>query len=114
MPDFGGGYGPPGGMGGPANRAVLSSSIGVFTFMPGMEMRVGRDGASCQIVINEPRVSGNHAVIKFESGQVYVRDENSNNGTNINANRIPPLVWTVVSPGSVLRFGPIEFNVRLE
>jgi hypothetical protein len=113
--DFGGGgYGPPPGMGGPANRAVLSSSIGVFTFMPGMEMRVGRDGSSCQIVINEPRVSGNHAVIKFENGQVFVRDENSNNGTNINQNRIPPLVWTVVPPGAVLRFGPIEFNVRLE
>lgn len=113
--DFGGGgYGPPPGMGGPANRAVLSSSIGVFTFMPGTEMRVGRDGSSCQIVINEPRVSGNHAVIKFENGQVFVRDENSNNGTNINQNRIPPLVWTVVPPGSILRFGPIEFNVRLE
>lgn len=113
--DFGGGgYGPPPGMGGPANRAVLSSSIGVFTFMPQQEMRVGRDGSSCQIVINEPRVSGNHAVIKFENGQVFVRDENSNNGTNINQNRIPPLVWTVVPPGSVLRFGPIEFTVRLE
>ncbi|MBK9261738.1 MAG: FHA domain-containing protein [Polyangiaceae bacterium] len=114
-PDFGGGgYGPPPGMGGSASRAVLSSSIGVFTFMPGQEMRVGRDGSSCQIVINEPRVSGNHAVIKFENGQVFVRDENSNNGTNINSNRIPPLVWTVVPPGAVLRFGPIEFNVRLE
>jgi hypothetical protein len=115
--DFGGGggsYGPPPGMGGSANRAVLSSSIGVFTFMPGTEMRVGRDGSSCQIVINEPRVSGNHAVIKFENGQVFVRDENSNNGTNINQNRIPPLVWTVVPPGTLLRFGPIEFNVRLE
>jgi len=113
--DFGGGgYGPPPGMGGPANRAVLSSSIGVFTFMPNQEMRVGRDGSSCQIVINEPRVSGNHAVIKFENGQVFVRDENSNNGTNINQNRIPPLVWTVVPPGAVLRFGPIEFTVRLE
>jgi hypothetical protein len=114
--DFGGGggYGPPPGMGGAANRAVLSSSIGVFTFMPGQEMRVGRDGSSCQIVINEPRVSGNHAVIKFENGQVSVRDENSNNGTNINQNRIPPLVWTVVPPGAVLRFGPVEFTVRLE
>ncbi|HVK67806.1 MAG TPA: FHA domain-containing protein [Polyangium sp.] len=117
-PDFGGGYGPPpmggGPVGGAANRAVLSGSLGIFTFNPGTEMRVGRDAATCQIVVNEPRVSGSHAVIKFENGQLFVRDENSNNGTSINGNRIPPLVWTPVSPGAMLRFGPIEFNVRFE
>lgn len=117
-PDFGGGYGPPpmGGspMGGAGNRAVLSGALGIFTFNPGTEMRVGRDAATCQIVVNEPRVSGSHAVVKFESGQLFVRDENSNNGTSINGNRIPPLVWTPVPPGSMLRFGPIEFNVRFE
>lgn len=117
-PDFGGGYGPPpmGGSpgGGSASRAVLSGSLGIFTFNPGTEMRVGRDAATCQIVVNEPRVSGSHAVVKFENGQLFVRDENSNNGTSINGNRIPPLVWTPVSPGAMLRFGPIEFNVRFE
>ncbi|TKD07505.1 FHA domain-containing protein [Polyangium fumosum] len=117
-PDFGGGYGPPpmggGPVGGAANRAVLSGSLGIFTFNPGTEMRVGRDAATCQIVVNEPRVSGSHAVVKFENGQLFVRDENSNNGTSINGNRIPPLVWTPVSPGAMLRFGPIEFNVRFE
>jgi len=64
--------------------------------------------------LNEPRVSGSHAVIKFENGQVFVRDENSNNGTSINNNRVSPLVWTPVPPGAVLRLGPIEFSVRLE
>jgi hypothetical protein len=114
--DFGGGYGPPpmGGHMGGASRAVISGPPGVFTFHPGVEMRVGRDGGTCQIVLNEPRVSGTHAVIKFEGGQVLVRDENSNNGTSINGGRIPPLVWTPVPPGANLRFGPIEFNVRLE
>jgi hypothetical protein len=115
--DFGGGYGPPpmGGMHmGGASRAVISGPPGVFTFHPGVEMRVGRDGGTCQIVLNEPRVSGTHAVIKFEGGQVLVRDENSNNGTSVNGGRIPPLVWTPVPPGGSLRFGPIEFSVRLE
>ncbi len=116
--DFGGGYGPPmgmgGGMPGGASRAVISGPPGVFPLGPGMELRVGRDTATCQIVLNEPRVSGSHAVIKLEGGQVFVRDENSNNGTSINGGRIPPLVWTPVSPGAALRFGPIEFSVRLE
>ena len=56
---------------------------------PGLEMRVGRDGAACQILLTEPRVSGTHAVLKFEAGQLLVRDESSNNGTYLNGQRIP-------------------------
>ena len=56
---------------------------------PGLEMRAGRDGAVCQILLTEPRVSGTHATLKFEGGQLLVRDENSNNGTYINGQRLP-------------------------
>ncbi len=100
-------------MGG-ATRATLSGTAGIFTVSPGLEMRAGRDGASCQILLTEPRVSGVHAVVKFEAGQLYVRDENSNNGTFLNGQRIQGGVWTPVPPGAALRFGPVEFSVRLE
>jgi pSer/pThr/pTyr-binding forkhead associated (FHA) protein len=79
-----------------------------------MEMRAGRDGAMCQILLTEPRVSGSHATVKFEGGQLLVRDENSNNGTFLNGQRLPPGVWTPAAPGAMLRFGPVEFSVRLE
>jgi pSer/pThr/pTyr-binding forkhead associated (FHA) protein len=82
--------------------------------MPGSEMRAGRDGASCQILLSEPRVSGVHATLKFDSGQLFVRDENSNNGTSINNQRIQGSIWTPVPHGAALRFGPVEFSVRLE
>jgi hypothetical protein len=115
--DFG--YGaPPPGVGGPppgaATRGTLSGAAGIFTVHPGMEMRAGRDGAACQILLTEPRVSGTHASVKLEGGQLLVRDESSNNGTFLNGQRLPPGVWTPVSSGSLLRFGPVEFSVRLE
>ena len=97
-----------------AQRATLQGSGGVFTVVPGVEMRAGRDGAQCGILLTEPRVSGVHATVKLESGQLLVRDENSNNGTLVNGNRLSPGVWTPAPNGSLIRFGPAEFNARLE
>ncbi|MGK4006008.1 FHA domain-containing protein [Sorangium sp. So ce1036] len=110
---YGGGPGmapPPGGF----SRATLSGAAGIFTVHPGVEMRAGRDGAACQILLSEPRVSGTHASVKLEAGQLFVRDEGSNNGTYVNGQRIAAAVWTPVPPGAALRFGPVEFSVRLE
>jgi pSer/pThr/pTyr-binding forkhead associated (FHA) protein len=101
---------------GPSNvmRATLTGSAGIFTVVPGMEMRAGRDGGACQILLSEPRVSGTHASVKIEGGQLMVRDETSNNGTYVNGQKIQGGVWTPVPPGAALRFGPVEFSVRLE
>ena len=96
------------------SRGVIAGAAGVFTVSAGLEMRVGRDGATCQILLTEPRVSGNHATLKFEAGQLLVRDESSNNGTYLNGQRIAGGMWTPVAPGTALRFGPVEFAVRLE
>ncbi len=96
------------------NRALLQGAAGVFTVPVGTEMRIGRDGAQCQILLTEPRVSGMHATAKLEGGQLLLRDEKSNNGTQVNGVRLAPGAWTPVPNGSVVRFGPAEFNVRLE
>ncbi|MEJ7728860.1 MAG: FHA domain-containing protein [Polyangiaceae bacterium] len=115
--DYGYGGGPPvhtGPAPAYATRATISGGPGIFTVMPGSEMRAGRDGAPCQILLSEPRVSGVHATLKFDSGQLFVRDENSNNGTSINNQRIQGSIWTPVPHGAALRFGPVEFSVRLE
>jgi pSer/pThr/pTyr-binding forkhead associated (FHA) protein len=77
-------------------------------------VRVGRDPAQCPIFLAEPRISGVHATLRFDSGQLLVRDETSNNGTWIAGSRIAPGVWTPVPLGAPLRFGPIEFAVQLE
>jgi pSer/pThr/pTyr-binding forkhead associated (FHA) protein len=94
--------------------ASLSSAAGQYAIRAGSEVRVGRDPAQCPIYLAEPRVSGVHATLRFEMGQLLVRDETSNNGTWIAGARIAPGVWTPVPPGAPLRIGPVEFAVRLE
>jgi pSer/pThr/pTyr-binding forkhead associated (FHA) protein len=105
---------PYGQAGSSASRATLQGAAGVFTIVPGVEMKAGRDGSQCGILLTEPRVSGMHATLKLEGGQLLLRDEHSNNGSFINGNRLSPGAWTPVQNGSLVRFGPVEFSVRLE
>ena len=95
-------------------RATIVGPVGQFPILPGSEVRVGRDAAQCAVALNEPRISGVHSTLKFEAAHLWVRDEQSNNGTYVAGERIPPGAWTVVPSGRVLRFGPVEFDVHLE
>ncbi|MEN9578947.1 MAG: hypothetical protein RJA70_1956 [Pseudomonadota bacterium] len=97
-----------------ASRAVLQGRSGVFTVPPELEMRVGRDGATCAILLSDPTVSSFHATVKLQNGQLWVRDENSNNGTFIGGTRLAPAQWTPVAHGSALHFGTADFTARLE
>jgi pSer/pThr/pTyr-binding forkhead associated (FHA) protein len=103
-------YGPAAG----PSAASLRGAAGQFRVQAGSEVRVGRDPAQCPIFLSEPRISGVHATLKLEGGQLLVRDETSNNGTWIAGARLPPGAWTQVPPGAPLRFGPVEFDVQLE
>jgi pSer/pThr/pTyr-binding forkhead associated (FHA) protein len=97
-----------------ASGAIISGAPGEYAIRGGDEVRVGRDPAQCRVMLNEPRVSGVHSTLKFEGSQLWVRDETSNNGTYVAGSRIAPGAWVLVPPGAVLRFGPVEFTVRLE
>lgn len=99
----------------PANpsRAVLKGDVGVFTIVPGAEMRVGRD-SSCAVFISQPQVSSFHASLKLEGGRLMVKDERSNNGTFVGGVRIAAGHWTEVPHGGFVKFGPEEFRARLE
>ncbi|MFO0671132.1 MAG: FHA domain-containing protein [Polyangiaceae bacterium] len=95
-------------------QAILSGGVGDFTIKPGDEVKVGRDPSLCPVMLPEPRVSGVHATLKLEGQQLWVRDETSNNGTYVGGARIAPGVWTPVPSPGPLRFGPIEFAVRVQ
>jgi predicted component of type VI protein secretion system len=97
-----------------ASGALISGASGTFAIRPGSEVHVGRDPAQCPVTLQEPRVSGVHATLKFENGQLFARDENSNNGTHVAGVRLPAGVWSPVPAGSQLKFGPVEFTVRLD
>jgi pSer/pThr/pTyr-binding forkhead associated (FHA) protein len=99
---------------GGASRATISGQAGTYTVAPGADLVIGRDTARCQVILQEPRISGVHATLHFENGQLFIRDDGSNNGTFLNNNRIAAGVYTPVPPGSMIRFGPIEFVVRMD
>lgn len=95
-------------------QASLHGNPGIYPVSEGKELKVGRDPGLCDICLTEPRISGMHATVKFEAGQLFVKDEGSNNGTYINSGKIQSYAWLSVPPGGTLRFGPIEFTVRFE
>jgi len=105
---------PPNPYGATPTSATIVGAAGQFAIRGGVEVRVGRDPAACPITLSEPRVSGIHATLKFEGGQLLVRDEGSNNGTYVSGSRIPASVWTVVVANAALRFGPVEFTVKID
>ena len=97
-----------------ATSATIVGPSGQYSIRAGAEVRVGRDPARCPVLLEEPRVSGVHSTLKFEAAQLWVRDETSNNGTYVDGARIAPATWIAVPGGARLRFGPIEFSIRLE
>jgi hypothetical protein len=99
---------------GGVRSAVLQSNVGVYTLAEGREMKVGRDPGLCDICLTEPRISGMHATLKLEGGQLFVRDEGSNNGTSVGGVRVQSFGWVPVPAGGTVKFGPIEFAVRFE
>ncbi len=52
------------------------------------DRRIGRDAAAVDIVLDHPAVSRVHAEVRVRSGQVWLRDLGSSNGTFVNGERI--------------------------
>lgn len=69
---------------------------------------IGRDDA-CDLVINHPAVSKAHAMVSvLESGEVYLVDQRSRNGTHLNGSALPADVPRRLITGDVMRFGEID------
>lgn len=48
---------------------------------------IGRD-LNCEVCINDPKISGHHAVIRYLQGKFEIKDEFSSNGTRVNGDYI--------------------------
>lgn len=49
---------------------------------------IGRDGSRCDLVVDDPAVSAEHARVQFENGQFVIYDLASRNGTYVNNHRV--------------------------
>ena len=80
----------------------------------GVEVRVGRDPSRAGLLVEDPRVSGLHASLRFDGQDTFVRDESSSLGTEIDGVRLPPGVWQGVPAHGLVLLGPVRLQVTVE
>jgi EAL domain-containing protein (putative c-di-GMP-specific phosphodiesterase class I) len=66
----------------------------------------------CYLQLNYKTISGNHAELLLENGQLWVADRNSTNGTYVNGRRITEI--TPLREEDLLQFADLAFRVKSE
>ena len=66
---------------------VAGPDTGVSVVIKDSISLIGRDD-ECHVKLDDPRVSGQHAMVYFASGEFRVRDLNSTNGVFVRTNRV--------------------------
>jgi len=74
------------------------------------EITIGRDPEKCQIVLNDPEVSGTHAKFKKNNITCSVEDLDSGNGTLLNGERINK---SILTNNDEVIIGGTTFTVRI-
>jgi len=90
-----------------------SRMLGKFTILNGARageklglggsgIRIGREGAICEIVLENPKVSRLHAEVVSIDGKTMLIDRNSSNGTYVNDQKIDK---KFLKDGDIIYFG---------
>jgi hypothetical protein len=106
----------------PAGRLSLHCVSGEFmndtVDVPSAGLYIGRDPSKANLVLSSPEVSGVHAYVRPEGGQVSLEDWNSLNGTYYRSDALSQWVQlkgkVVLSRGARFRLGDnvVEFEIR--
>ncbi|HYM61208.1 MAG TPA: trypsin-like peptidase domain-containing protein [Thermoanaerobaculia bacterium] len=91
----------------------IPSILGRFTILNGSRagerlglggsgIRIGRESAFCEIVLENPKVSRLHAEVVSIDGKVLLIDRNSSNGTYVNDQKIDK---RILKDGDIIYFG---------
>lgn len=92
---------------------VVSPAAKQRTFTVRLPILIGR-GEEAKFRVQHDLVSRKHCEFFERSGQVYVRDLGSTNGTFLNDEQVPVSTKTAVPPGATLRVGGLSFKVEYE
>ncbi len=86
--------------------AVLPQVPQIQLPLPGTHLLIGR--TQCQVTLNHPQVSRQHAVIEGQAdGRCVVRDLGSTNGTYVNGHAIHT---HILQAGDIVQIGPFKLN----
>ncbi|NTU80076.1 MAG: FHA domain-containing protein [Chloroflexales bacterium] len=72
---------------------------------------IGANEAGVDLLLNDPYVTGQHAIIERQSNQLRVVDLGSSNGTCINNKRLAVNVPHLLNPGDLLTLGRITLQL---
>ncbi len=97
----------------PDGRKSSQAMLGKFTILNGDRagqkvglggsgIRIGRESAICEIVLEDPKVSRLHAEVVSIDGKVMLIDRNSSNGTYVNDQKIDR---RFLKDGDIIHFG---------
>lgn len=97
----------------PNGASVSQAMLGKFTILNGVRageklglggsgIRIGRESAICEIVLENPKVSRLHAEVVSIDGKVLLIDRNSSNGTYVNDQKIDK---RFLKDGDIIYFG---------
>ena len=89
-------------------RIVSGAGKGTIFAIRDPTVILGRD-EGCHVVVDDPRVSGRHAIVSYRGGEFRVSDLQSTNGSLLNGS---PLTESVFQESDDLRLG--KTVIRLE
>src|SRR5437762_1453976 len=87
---------------GPTGQTILGSSV----------ITIGRAHDN-QIVLNDPKVSRQHAQIRPDEQGYSIVDLGSVNGTFVNEQRLSPFVLHLLRMGDIIRIGDTKFTYQI-
>lgn len=74
-------------------------------------IKIGRDRSN-NVVIDDPLVSRQHAIIEIIDNQYYIRDLESTNSTYVDKNPLKPGESKRLQKGSVINIGKTELRIE--
>jgi len=96
-------------VGGMVSRVVVTEGLyaGKVFALGAQPLTIGREMGCGVVLVNDSRVSRNHARIAFENGAYVLYDNNSSNGTFVNNIRI---AMHTLAPGDIIIIGETKFR----
>lgn len=92
------------------SRVSLSDGIHNYDVYPDEEITIGR-GSKSSFRFRVDGISRIHAIFKIINGVLYVKDNNSTNGTKVNGVRVQANKWFGLAVGDELRMGRCVLTV---
>lgn len=88
----------------------LPKKIAIETNEP---IRIGRKKSFCDQILDDQRVSRLHAVITYEGGNFYVKDEGSSGGTFVNRRKLGPTDKQLLKNNDIINFNEVEYRMEV-